>query len=868
MSSFLAEALSCAARNWAIFPIVPGGKQPLGKLAPNGLKNATCDPAIIDAWWTKEPQANVAIATGAISGLVVLDVDAKSGGDETLADLELLHGKLPQTVEVLTGGGGRHVYFRWPGRQIPNSAGRIGTGLDVRGDGGYVVAPPSLHQSGQRYQWEISSDPSDVELAEIPAWLLQLMADAPSRNGTVAGVSTPPSMLPVSKQALDFVANGAPIGQQRDRAVRAARSYLGAGYSVQETADAIWRGLQVSPIGDPSKLWTYQNALKIVQDLASNPAPPPAPLRKPQNMPGNIPSGSLTPLNSPLRRTDAANAEFFAHLYGDKMRYDHSRSRWLRWATHWWVEDSDAEVRRLAQQAAKKLYQQAPSVSDPEIAKKVAGWAISSLQRKGLDAAVSLAQAQLPIADRGDCWDMDPWLLGVANGVVDLRTGTLRDGRQEDRIAKHADVHFDPDAECPLWLAFLDRIMEGNQNLIEFLKRAVGYSLTGIVSERVLFILHGQGANGKSTLLDTIRALLGDYALRTPTETLMMKHQTSIPNDIARLKGARFVFASETEGGKRLAEALIKDMTGDDVISARFMRSEFFDFKPEFKIWMGTNHRPEIRGTDNGIWDRIKLIPFSVRIPERERDKHLSEKLHAELPGILNWAIAGCLDWQEDGLGVPDEVKRATAGYREEQDALAGFIGEHCIIKPGVKVGSTALYKAYVSWCEDANEKPDKQKTISMRLKERGFMSERTGPGGIVEWHGIGLLDHSLSTEGLQGSEAFLGLDPRENITAGVNREIASEPCNPSVATPIAQTQMDLPTSENIPQYPPLFDVTENWQEVPDGMMLPNGCEIRMDGASGRNYARLDPRLQQSPDPIDAAMTEATYYEDYQEEGD
>ncbi len=816
-NSTFAEVLSYAARGWAVFPVFTidasgqcdcygstkkctPGKHPRTK---NGLNDATCDPTIISHWWERWPNANVGLATGAASRLVVLDVDPGHGGDETLTDLELLHGKLPQTVEVLTGGGGRHVYFRWPGRAVPNSAGKIGPGLDVRGDGGYVVVPPSLHQSGQRYQWEISSDPSDVELAEIPAWLLQLMADIPSRNGTVAGVSTPPSMLPVSKQALDFVANGAPVGQQRDRAVPAARSYLGAGYSVADTVAAIWRGFQASPIGDLSKPWTQQDALDIAQDLASKPASPPAPLRKPQNMPGNIPSSAaLTPLDSPLRRTDAANAEFFAHLYGDKMRYDHSRGRWLRWATHWWTEDSDAEVRRLAQQAAKKLYQQAAGVSNPEVAKKLAGWAISSLQRKGLDAAVSLAQAQLPIADRGDCWDMDPWLLGVANGVVDLRTGELRVGQQSDRITKHTDVQFDPSATCPMWLAFLDRIMAGNQNLISFLQRAVGYSLTGIVSERVIFILHGQGANGKSTLLEIIRCMLGDYAIRTPTETLMMKQQSSIPNDIARLRGSRFVFASETESGKRLAEALIKDLTGDDTISARFMRAEFFDFKPEFKIWMGTNHKPVIKGTDKAIWDRLKLIPFNVRIPEGERDQHLPEKLKAELPGILQWAIEGCLEWQRSGLGVPEEVRSATESYRKEMDILASFLGECCILKANCRVGALVLHKAYVEWCEANDEKAEKIKSFTNRLKECGFNSRRTGKNGSVEWHGIGLRTDEV-TEGLNDTEASSGLTLTENGSRGINRETPSVSFSASVTdnktTPVAQAQMDLSEPETEP---------------------------------------------------------------------
>jgi putative DNA primase/helicase len=494
------------------------------------------------------------------------------------------------------------------------------------------------------------------------------------------------------------------------------------------------------------------------------------------------PSVNFNPSDFPL--TDAGNAEFFAHLYGDRLRYDHARGQFLLWCTHWWKPDSDGEVGRLALGAVRARRQAAASINDPETSKRAYHWAISSESRSRFDALTSIARALRPVADAGECWDLNPWLLGVGNGVVDLTTGRLRSGQQSDCITKHTCVDYNVGATCPTWLEFLDRIMAGNETLIRFLQRAVGYSLTGIVTERVLFILHGQGANGKSTFLEAIRDLLGGYALRTPTETLMMKQQAGIPNDIARLRGARFVFASETEGGRRLAESLIKDMTGNDVLSARFMRAEFFDFKPEFKIWMGTNHKPEIRGTDNAIWDRLKLVPFAVCIPEQERDKHLIEKLRGELPGILQWAIAGCLDWQENGLGVPDEVRRATAGYREEQDTLASFIGEHCVIKQGCKVGSTVLYKAYVVWCEEGKEKPEKQTAMGLRLRERGFTSERTGPGGIAEWYGIGLVDHSLPLEGLRGSEAFFPINPYEDSTAGMNRKSGSQPLNPSKSPP------------------------------------------------------------------------------------
>jgi len=303
-----------------------------------------------------------------------------------------------------------------------------------------------------------------------------------------------------------------------------------------------------------------------------------------------------------------------------------------------------------------------------------------------------------------------------------------------------APVVYRPKAECPKFLAFLDWAMAGDETLVRFLQRAAGYSLTGSTVERMLLILFGEGKNGKSTLLEVLRDILGDYAMRTPTDTLLDKRDSSgIPNDIARLRGVRFVSASEAEEGQRLAEAKIKDLTGGDTISARFMRSEFFEFMPRFKLWLSTNHKPIIRGTDEAIWDRVKLVPFLVRIPVEERDKHLKEKLLAESSGILNWAIQGCLDWQRDGLGEPKAVVDATKGYRQEMDVLGAFFDDRCIVRPDMKVTAKGLYAAYTSWCEANGERQLSQIAIGKRLAERGFEADRGGKDRTRIWVGIGL---------------------------------------------------------------------------------------------------------------------------------
>jgi len=364
-------------------------------------------------------------------------------------------------------------------------------------------------------------------------------------------------------------------------------------------------------------------------------------------------------------------------------------------------------------------------------------WALQCESAKRIQFMVDLARSEVPI--QPDQLDTDQWLLNVLSGTLDLRSGQLRAYDRAEYITKLSPVAFDPDAKAPTWDAFLQKIMSGNGNLIGFLQRSVGYSLTGNTSERSIFINYGTGRNGKSTFQETVGRLIGDYGQRTPTDTLLVKRDGAIPNDVARLKGARFVWASEAEDGKKLAEALIKDLTGRDTVSARFMRGEWFDFVPEFKIWLATNHRPIIRGKDKGIWDRIKLIPFDVRITEEEKDPELPEKLDKERAGILAWAVRGCLEWQRDGLGVPNEVRQATQGYQAEMDLLAQFIEEACTAGEKCQVASGELFRTYKGWCARNHEQPISQKALAAQLQERGYQRRDVGHSKVATWFGLGL---------------------------------------------------------------------------------------------------------------------------------
>ncbi|MDZ7809989.1 MAG: phage/plasmid primase, P4 family [Arhodomonas sp.] len=310
-----------------------------------------------------------------------------------------------------------------------------------------------------------------------------------------------------------------------------------------------------------------------------------------------------------------------------------------------------------------------------------------------------------------------------------------------------------------------------------FVKRFAGYALTGSTAEQVLAFMYGTGRNGKSVFIETLAALMGDYHTATRIETLSVTRGGGIPNDVAALAGARLVTVSETPEGSRLNESLVKDLTGGDTITARFLRHEFFQFRPQFKLWVRGNHKPQIRGTDDGIWRRVMLIPFTVQIPEPEVDPTLTEKLRDELPGILQWAIAGCLEWQRQGLRPPATVANAVREYRSEMDTLATFIEERCVIAEHAMASAKALYQDYTQWCEQSGERPVSQTRFGMSLSERGFPKDKGGAANTYHWFGIGLKTdepgHPDSSDPFRSSRQLRARDPR-------NVKIGSEPSEPS----------------------------------------------------------------------------------------
>jgi putative DNA primase/helicase len=450
--------------------------------------------------------------------------------------------------------------------------------------------------------------------------------------------------------------------------------------------------------------------------------------------------------NSTFAKTDSGNAERFVAEHGQSLRYCHVIKKWYLWNGIRWVKDDTGGVYRLAKQTVRGIPTQAVKLADDEQWLSLTKHALQSESQSRINAMLSLAQNEAGIPLRLTDLDSDPMLLNVQNGTIDLRTGHLPEHRRGDLITKLAPVLYDTNSECPLWLHFLDEITAGNIELMEYLQRSVGYTLTGKTDEHALFLLYGTGANGKTTFLEVLRHILGDYAQTADFSSFIAsKHSSGPRNDLAKLHGARLVTATESEDGIRLAESVVKQITGGDTITARLLYSEFFEFIPQLKLWLGTNHKPDIRGTDEGTWRRIRLVPFTVCIPNEKRDRKLGEKLKAESPGILKWALDGLAQYQQNGLQEPNSVSKATAEYRDDQDLLRQFLNSCCVIIPHAKVQARVLYIKYKSWATETGEPIMNERQFSKALAEHGFAKVRHAAGTL--WKGIRLIEEGVSTE-------------------------------------------------------------------------------------------------------------------------
>jgi putative DNA primase/helicase len=438
----------------------------------------------------------------------------------------------------------------------------------------------------------------------------------------------------------------------------------------------------------------------------------------------------------PLVLTEIGNAERFVEAYRGDVHF--CQQSWLVWDGTRFAPDEDKKVERYAKATIRQLHSDALAIEDKETREATVKFAMRSESDHGIRALLSRAAAEEGVTIGADDLDTDPWLLNVLNGTIDLRTGDLRPHSREDLISKVAPVRFDPDALCPRWMEFLAQVFEPHPDAIPFVQRGFGYSLTGIIREECFFLLHGIGRNGKGTLLKTAQAVLGgDYSSTADFSTFIATRDDRGPrDDVANMRGRRFVVSQEMREGAPLAEATVKWLTGGDRVRARNLYERSSEWLPEHKLWLAANRRPVIKGTDPGIWSRIRLLPFDVSFEGRE-DRGLKAALLDELPGILAWAVQGCLEWQRHGLGTCESVQSATAEYRIESDQLARFIEDCCIVVATAQARARKLYECYRSWADRGGEEAVTEKTFGLNLIERNFRKEHTKSGNL--YVGIGL---------------------------------------------------------------------------------------------------------------------------------
>lgn len=449
------------------------------------------------------------------------------------------------------------------------------------------------------------------------------------------------------------------------------------------------------------------------------------------------------PIFDPYTYTDEGNASRFLAAYSKSLRYDHTSAKWYGWVKHWWAEMPDSAVYRMASGMVHKL--RAKAADEGHIPFQT--WMHSTMSGGHIQEIIKRARNFKPIAvEREDAWNRSPMLFAVMNGVVDLTTGKLRDGTREDMINAHSPVTHDLSASCSTFDGSLSQILCQREDLIEYVLNSLGYCLSGLTTERCMFILYGTGSNGKSKLLELLTYILGDYAKTTSSSTLKPDNRTNPDaprNDLARLSSARFVTANESDLREGMAESMVKWLTGGDIISCRFGHGRPFEYRPQFKIFLSCNNRPLIRGVDNAIWDRLPLIPFEASFRDKADDKLLIDKWKAEASGVLNRLVAACLKWQREGLGRPECVQATSGEYRSESNPISAFLDARCVhdLAPEseLTIAPEPLWEAYTQYMRDVRQSPIADiRTFKSYMEAFGFKYTRTGSKGRF-WCGVTL---------------------------------------------------------------------------------------------------------------------------------
>ncbi|MET0087663.1 MAG: phage/plasmid primase, P4 family [Sedimenticola sp.] len=680
------DAMNYIRNGYPVIPLGPKSKKPLYR--SSGFKDASISEGKVKTWWSENPTANIGIATGIFSGIVVIDVDIKGGIDGN-ASYEALRNEhnIPDTRSVRTPSGGTHYYFSLPEGESVKCRVGISPGIDVRGTGGYIVAPPSLTSTG-RYEWT----DENVDIAPIPEGLLDCLNQTGGHNKYQHHGST------------DNPFDGVPEGKRDDALFKYACRLKAKGLAKREIRELV---LAAAENCDPP--FPEREARKCVKSAWKY-----------------APSFELT---------EVGNAERVVYYNQDTLRYIKNIG-WMAWdetSRQWRIDDSLAW--NLANNAMKMLKQDTNRDDDSVYAKAIEQHYKRSQTARSIKAVLEIASNNPEVRLSTEDIDNDPLYVQASNGVINLQTGILTDSRPEMYFTKQVPITYDSNASCPHFTDFLDEIFQGDDELIGYVRRAIGYSLTGSNKEQCMFLMYGRGANGKSVLQNILALLSGEYGVASPLQMLTQKNRSST-NDLARLQGKRLVTLSEEAAGHELDEALVKQLTGGDTIAARALYKEFTDFTVVAKFWMSTNHLPRVIGKDHAIWRRIKVIPFEYTVPEDRIDQDLLENLKNELPGILNWAIEGCREWINEGLGTCEAVEQATNAYHNESDPIKEWLEAKTYTNDSVSTNASDLHSSYLKHSALAGSEMS-QTVFGKHLRKRGYTKYRRNNG--IYYKGIGL---------------------------------------------------------------------------------------------------------------------------------
>jgi putative DNA primase/helicase len=700
-------------------PVFPCGtdKAPLDK---GGFHTATSDEAAIVRAFHRSAAQMIGMPTGVPSGLIVVDVDIKNEVDGR-AWLNENREALPQTRTHKTRSGGLHLLFKRPdGIVIRNSQSLVAPGIDVRGDGGYVIIPPS-----PGYAVADNTPPADMPVWLIRACMKQEREPEPRVKSTEPTNGSTRYGLVALEDECEAITK-APFGRQ-EKTMNEAALKIGAlvagGQIVESLARAeLLAAARSIASASGARPWTdreiEEKIKRGLEDGKRNPRGPKDGVQRqsatatvrstPANDDGEPPQA---PTIDGFDLTEDGIAQAFTLRHSDTLRYCHDTGAWFEWNGKRWAEDRTRRAFSWARIICREFAQDTTAGRKTTLAKVATASAIEKF-----------AQSDQALVATADTWDANPFLLGTPDGTVDLRSGNLGHPSQGDYITKQTAVAPAIRPECPIWQEFLESCTHNDAGLIRFLRQWAGYMLTGDTREHALLFIFGPGGNGKSVFLNTLSGILNDYcktaAMDSFTATKNEKHST----DLAMLAGARMVCASETEEGKAWAETRIKSLTGGDTITARFMRQDFFEYRPQFKLMIIGNHRPVLHNVDDAVKRRFNVVPFEFK-PEKP-DLTLEERLKSEWPQILRWMIEGCLDWQKNGLVRPNVVMSATSEYFSEQDVMAQWIEDCCevtTIPPHNVETNGRLFGSWKSYVLSRSEDPGSAKSFNMALQRRGF---------------------------------------------------------------------------------------------------------------------------------------------------